>query len=189
MFAASCGQHEVHCLSESITATIKNIGAESCQRFSCILHRIFGQSGPGPRWPVRRRDASPGLVPRRSTQARDLTLVQCLAEVFRGNQVVVHAHVAFVNWYQRASANRNFPGLLSSKPPLLDIVYDDEMTLSIGGERIELHYFGLGHTRGDTVVYLPDEKVAFMSELYFNGMFVSLGEGYAREHMETLSRQ
>jgi len=70
---------------------------------------------------------------------------------------------------------------------LPDTVYTDRLTLHLGGRRIELRYFGPGHTEGDTVVYLPDEGVAFLSELYFNGAFASLAEGHADEHLETLN--
>ncbi|MGE3275000.1 MAG: MBL fold metallo-hydrolase [Vicinamibacterales bacterium] len=74
------------------------------------------------------------------------------------------------------------------RPTLPQITYRDVMRLDVGGTAIELHYFGLGHTRGDTVVYLPAAKVAFLSELYFNGMFPSLAEGYATEHLATIDR-
>ncbi len=35
--------------------------------------------------------------------------------------------------------------------------------------RIDLLYFGPAHTDGDAVVYLPDEKVAFIGDLIFIG--------------------
>lgn len=73
-------------------------------------------------------------------------------------------------------------------PTLPHQAYRDRMTLVVGGRTIELHYFGRGHTRGDTVVYLPDVGVTFLSELYFNGVFASVGEGFVSEHIETLSR-
>ncbi len=75
-----------------------------------------------------------------------------------------------------------------TEPRLPEAVYNQRMTAHLGGKRIELHYFGPGHTEGDTVVYLPDDGVAFLSELYFNGVFASLAEGYARQHLETLNQ-
>jgi glyoxylase-like metal-dependent hydrolase (beta-lactamase superfamily II) len=74
------------------------------------------------------------------------------------------------------------------RPTLPHVTFDDEMVLHVGGKTIELYYFGLGHTRGDTVVYLPEEGVAFLTELYFNGIAASLSEGYAGEHLNTLRR-
>ncbi|MCH8818735.1 MAG: MBL fold metallo-hydrolase [Acidobacteria bacterium] len=70
---------------------------------------------------------------------------------------------------------------------LPEAVYNERMTVHLGDKRIELLYFGRGHTEGDTVVFLPDEGVAFLSELYFNDVFASLAEGYASEHLDTLS--
>jgi cyclase len=37
-----------------------------------------------------------------------------------------------------------------------------------GSTRVELLYFGPGHTNGDAIVYLPVEKVVFMGDLFFN---------------------
>jgi len=71
-------------------------------------------------------------------------------------------------------------------PPLADLTFDDHMTLRLGGRTLELYHFGRGHTRGDAVVFLPEEGVAFLSELYFNGVFASVSEGYAEEHLDTL---
>jgi glyoxylase-like metal-dependent hydrolase (beta-lactamase superfamily II) len=36
-------------------------------------------------------------------------------------------------------------------------------------KRIELWHFGVGHTTGDTVVYFPDEKVAFVGDQVIPG--------------------
>ena len=37
--------------------------------------------------------------------------------------------------------------------------------------RVELHHFGWGHTRGDTFVYLPNEKVLCTGDAVVNGPF------------------
>lgn len=71
-------------------------------------------------------------------------------------------------------------------PPRPDLVFQDRMTLRLGERTLELLWLGRGHTRGDLVVFLPDQEVAFLSELYFNGVFASVSEGYAREHLATL---
>jgi glyoxylase-like metal-dependent hydrolase (beta-lactamase superfamily II) len=44
---------------------------------------------------------------------------------------------------------------------------DRQMT--IDGVNISLRYFGPAHTSGDLVVYLPDQKVAFVGDLVFVG--------------------
>ena len=47
-----------------------------------------------------------------------------------------------------------------------DEVYDgDVYELDLGGRRVELRTWGLAHTRGDQVVWLPDERVLFTGDL------------------------
>jgi glyoxylase-like metal-dependent hydrolase (beta-lactamase superfamily II) len=46
-----------------------------------------------------------------------------------------------------------------------DEVYDGEFTLDLGGTTVELHEFGLAHTRGDQVVFLPEQRVLFTGDL------------------------
>ncbi len=50
---------------------------------------------------------------------------------------------------------------------LPSVTYKDRLDLQVGAKRIELYYFGVGHTTGDTVVYFPDEKVAFIGDQIF----------------------
>jgi glyoxylase-like metal-dependent hydrolase (beta-lactamase superfamily II) len=45
------------------------------------------------------------------------------------------------------------------------VVYDGEADLDLGGRRALLRAWGLTHTRGDQVVFLPDEGVLFTGDL------------------------
>ena len=38
------------------------------------------------------------------------------------------------------------------------------MDIYIGSKKVELWYFGVGHTTGDIVVYFPEEKTAFIGD-------------------------
>lgn len=58
----------------------------------------------------------------------------------------------------------NNPALKAFLP---SVTFKDRMDLQIGSKRIQLYYFGVGHTTGDTVVYFPDEKVAFIGDQIF----------------------
>ena len=58
----------------------------------------------------------------------------------------------------------NNPALKAFLP---SVTYKDRMDLQVGAKRIRLYYFGVGHTTGDTVVYFPDEKVAFIGDQIF----------------------
>lgn len=50
---------------------------------------------------------------------------------------------------------------------LPSITFQDKMELYLGGSKMELWYFGVGHTTGDAVVYFPREKIAFLGDLIF----------------------
>ncbi len=58
----------------------------------------------------------------------------------------------------------NDPKLASYLP---SVTYKDNMDLYLGSKKVELRHFGVGHTTGDTVVYFPEEKVAFVADQIF----------------------
>ena len=101
---------------------------------------------------------------------------------FEGAVIIAHegAHEAMVE--------AGTPGSQEVGATLPQVTFRDRMTLRLGDRTLELYHFGRGHTRGDAVVFLPDEGIAFLSELYFNGVFASVGEGFAGEHVVTLRR-
>jgi glyoxylase-like metal-dependent hydrolase (beta-lactamase superfamily II) len=58
-----------------------------------------------------------------------------------------------------------------------DLTFEKHVELNLGGKRAELYYFGQpAHTGGDTVVYLPQQKVAFVGDLVPNGRFPILAD-------------
>lgn len=48
--------------------------------------------------------------------------------------------------------------------------YADRMTLHCGGRRVELIHPGPAHTTGDTIVWLPEQKVVFAGDIVFSGV-------------------
>ena len=52
-------------------------------------------------------------------------------------------------------------------PYVPHLTYRDKMDIYLGSKKIELWYFGIGHTKGDTVVYFPEEKTAFLGDQIF----------------------
>lgn len=73
--------------------------------------------------------------------------------------VVAHANT-------KANMQR-MPAFAGDKAQFLpDRTYTDRMTLGTGDERIELHYFGAGHTNGDTIVVFPAARVAHTGDLF-----------------------
>ncbi len=52
---------------------------------------------------------------------------------------------------------------------LPDQTFARKLFLYLEDKKIELHHFGPAHTNGDVIVYFPEEKVAFIGDLYFRG--------------------
>ena len=65
------------------------------------------------------------------------------------------------------------------------------MDIWLGKDKIELHYFGVGHTAGDIVVYHPEEKIAFMGDQYFQTrpqLIHSNKNGNSFEYVKTVEK-
>lgn len=65
---------------------------------------------------------------------------------------------------------------------------DAKRTLTLGGTEIQILFLGRAHTGGDLEVYLPREKILFMSEVFINHIFPSMANAYPTEWVETLKR-
>jgi len=71
------------------------------------------------------------------------------------------------------------------------LTFEENMNIWMGKELIELHYFGIGHTTGDIVVYHPEHKLAFIGDLYFSGrpqLIHSNKNGNSFEYVKTLTK-
>ena len=58
----------------------------------------------------------------------------------------------------------------------------------LGGTEIDVLFLGRSHTGGDLEVYLPREKILFMSEVFSNRIFPSMANGYPSEWVATLRK-
>ena len=45
-----------------------------------------------------------------------------------------------------------------------NVTYSDVMTIHKGGREVQLHFLGRGHTGGDTVIFLPEERIIFTGD-------------------------
>lgn len=68
------------------------------------------------------------------------------------------------------------------------IAFDTSMTLWMGGRRVELMHLGRGHTKGDIVAWLPDERILFSGDLVEFGATPYTGDAYLRDWPATLDR-
>lgn len=64
----------------------------------------------------------------------------------------------------------------------------DKRDLKVGGVDIQILNLGRGHTGGDLVVYLPQSKVMFMTELYDRYVFPPMVTGFPSEWAATIKK-
>jgi len=67
------------------------------------------------------------------------------------------------------------------------ITFESSMTLWMGKRRVELMHMGRGHTKGDIVVWLPEEKVLFSGDLVEFGATPYTGDAYLSDWPQTLA--
>jgi len=71
------------------------------------------------------------------------------------------------------------------------LTFKENLNVWLGKDRVELHYFGVGHTTGDIIVYDPVEKIAFLGDQYFSGrpqLIHSNKNGNSFQHVKTLTK-
>jgi cyclase len=79
---------------------------------------------------------------------------------------------------------RDIPSVRTVLP---DLTITDSLVLHRGSRTIAIHYLGLGNTRGDVVVYLPEEKILATGDLVVWPTPFGIGSWYA-DWAETLDR-
>ncbi len=76
-------------------------------------------------------------------------------------------------------------------PFIPSVTFSTKMDLYVDPEKVELWYFGKGHTTGDIVVYFPHERIAFIGDQIFIGrtqLIHSYKGGNSFEHVKTLEK-
>src|SRR5918999_2018575 len=68
------------------------------------------------------------------------------------------------------------------------LLYRDLMIFDDGRRRVELRYFGVGHTHGDGFAWLPKERILFTGDAAVNGPFNYMGDGDSAAWIETLGK-
>jgi glyoxylase-like metal-dependent hydrolase (beta-lactamase superfamily II) len=72
--------------------------------------------------------------------------------------------------------------------PLPSETVGDRRTITLGGRAIEIRFLGRAHTGGDLHVYLPRERILFMSEAFLNRVFPAMRSAYPAEWVEVLTK-
>jgi glyoxylase-like metal-dependent hydrolase (beta-lactamase superfamily II) len=92
-----------------------------------------------------------------------------------------------------ASEIQRFPRLFRAKetiPGLTwpNLVFHQKMTLWLGSREVQLLHAGRGHTAGDTIAWLPEEKVLFAGDLVEYGATPYCGDAHFGDWPGTLDR-
>jgi len=56
--------------------------------------------------------------------------------------------------------------------------FRDRMTFHLGGKEMQVLHFGAAHTKGDSILFVPQDRIVYMSEVFFNEEFPNMAGGY-----------
>src|SRR3982751_1125151 len=121
--------------------------------------RVLGASGYKPRHVIASRDTYDLIVERGEADMK--SEIERFPRLFRAVESV--------------------PGL--TWPTL---VFQGHLTLWLGALRVEIMQLGRGHTKGDTVVWLPEDRVLFSGDLVEYGATPYTGDAYLADWPATL---
>jgi glyoxylase-like metal-dependent hydrolase (beta-lactamase superfamily II) len=72
------------------------------------------------------------------------------------------------------------------KPP--SVLFPKDLFFEDSHHRVELRWFGVAHTRGDAMAWLPKEKILFTGDVCVNGPQNNVADGDIGEWIKTLER-
>lgn len=124
--------------------------------------RVLGVAGYAERVNVIASDATFALIRERGQQDMD-SEIQRFPRLFRARETI--------------------PGL--TWPSL---VFHERMTLWLGSREVQIIHAGRGHTTGDTIAWLPAEKVLFAGDLVEYGATPYCGDAHFGDWPGTLDR-
>lgn len=64
--------------------------------------------------------------------------------------------------------------------------FRDRLTLHLGGKEIQILHLGRAHTRGDSIVFVPQDRIVYLSEVYFANQFLFINDGYGLDWLKAL---
>jgi glyoxylase-like metal-dependent hydrolase (beta-lactamase superfamily II) len=180
-FASSADLAEKEATLEQLADGVFAFTAQGDPNVGCIVGTdailaIEARATPvmAQRWiDVIRADASP--LPFGDLVLTHYHAVRTLgASAFDARRIVAHANTKALidergtaDW---ASEQGRMPRLFlgaESIPGLTHptVTFDDRLSLDLGDRTVELRYLGRGHTSGDLVVWLPEERICFAGDL------------------------
>src|ERR1700683_512203 len=103
---------------------------------------------------------------------------------FPSTATFISSPVSHTNLQRQAAADR--PGAPKTIVPTETV--SDRRVLTLGTTEVQVLNSGRAHTGGDLEVYLPKEKIAFLSEVYSNHIFPSMRTANPIEWIATLKK-
>jgi cyclase len=86
---------------------------------------------------------------------------------------------------QLTVAQQGWEELKEIKPTAPNVTYSKKKVLNLGSREVQLLFLGRGHTNGDTVVYLPKEKIVCTGDL-MESQVAYMGDAQFDEWVATL---
>src|SRR5215471_10063050 len=86
---------------------------------------------------------------------------------------------------QLAVAQQGWEELKEIKPTAPNVTYSKKKVMNLGGREVQMLFLGRGHTNGDTVVYLPKEKIVCTGDL-MESQIAYMGDAQFDEWVTTL---
>jgi cyclase len=115
-----------------------------------------------------------------------------------GNQVMVEngatalAHTGVIEEMKRyepgswEAAAKGRPDVKASKLKLPSLLFSKDLIFDDGKHRVEIMHLGVAHTHGDSVAWLPKEKILFAGDVCVNGPYNYTGDGNVGQWITTL---
>ena len=124
--------------------------------------RVLGAAGYEERVNVIASDVTRGMIVERGAQDME-SEIQRFPRLFRAKETI--------------------PGLTWP-----NVVFHKQMTLWLGSREVQIIHAGRGHTKGDTIAWLPKERVLFSGDLVEYGATPYCGDAHFTDWPGTLER-
>jgi glyoxylase-like metal-dependent hydrolase (beta-lactamase superfamily II) len=86
-------------------------------------------------------------------------------------------------WEESAKSR---PDVAASRLRLPGMTYSDSLAFDDGGHRVELRWPGRAHTLGDTLVWLPRERILFTGDVSVNGSYNYIHDSFISDWINVL---
>jgi cyclase len=143
---------------------------------------------------LQRRSVSTAQIQKVPNQERYYQFVQGYIGGLKNELPALEAQVTHLDGVKQAAARSRLDGLRSYfadmaafAPALPNITFGRELILHCGDVTVEVRHLGRGHTAGDAVVFIPEDRLVVSGDLA-HGLEPLLFEAYPDEWPATLER-